>query len=86
MSAYSENHTINDIVLSAINYGNLYAEHCVMGQCGAPDSEWEWHVATKVVPQWVREGGTGCKYSYRKEIARLLKAYYREHVLELDRA
>lgn len=82
--AYSADHTVNDITLSAINYGNLYARHCEMARMNyGPIELWIDHVHTLVIPQWRKEGGRApVNVGQRREIAGLLRSYYIEHVNE----
>lgn len=76
------------IVLYATNTGELYPKHCEMAKTALPLAKWKAHIVATVIPMFNKEEHTEVhdRVSVAVRAAPALRAYYSEHVKELEAA
>lgn len=73
----------HDLVLFAINTGELYQSHCLMARKAMPDLIWRDWLANRVIPLYSKQiEGVVCDYETICNAASEIKEYYERHVTE----
>lgn len=77
--------TVNDVVLSTINTGELYGRHLQLARSNASDDDWFIHVRNVAMRHWRASGGSMQRMTVERmsEAGCLLREYYAQHICEM---